>query len=108
MSAAGSVGDLPPEADARLGDLLERWAAPRRLSPAQADAIRARILGSPDELGYEWWRVLLAQVIGAVVGIQGRTTGVEFGLSTATRGAWASGVGVAGPPGTYRPYLRLA
>ena len=113
------MAELSPEVDARLSELLAQWARPRRLSAAQADAIREAILGHPgehsDELRYEWWRVVMGEVASVVVeareGSVGVQVGVQAGLSAIARSLWQSGLvrfELADTPGAYHPYLRLA
>jgi hypothetical protein len=54
--------ELPSAENDRLNRLLERWAAPRRLTDAQAEAVRASIVSPPEILGNEWWQKFFGQM----------------------------------------------
>ena len=110
MNANRPSDGLSPEVDGRLGELLERWAAPRRLSAARAAAIREAVLSSSAELSYEWWRVVMEQVVGVVAEARSSSIGVSAGLSAIARSLWQPGPvqpESANQPGASRLYLRL-
>jgi len=111
MSTDRPGDGLSPEVDARLSELLERWVAPRRLSAARADAIREAVLSRSAELSYEWWRVVMEQVVGVVVEARSSSVAVPAGLSAIARSLRQPGLARPEPadqPGAYRLYLRLA
>jgi hypothetical protein len=58
--------EIPSPAEERLNRLLERWAAPRRLTGRQAEAVRLAIVDGPEALGNEWWQGFFGRVSEAI------------------------------------------
>lgn len=110
MSLSQASEEFSPEIDARLSQLLEHWAAPRRLTQAQADSIRKAVLSSSGELGYEWWHTFLAQVAAIVTEPSTGVGSVQAGIASATSIFWQPSPTAQRSPGSqdaYRLYLRL-
>ncbi len=127
MSANRPDETLPPEAEARLSELLEAWAASRRLTAAQSAHVWEAVLegrraepsgtgierapARPGELSGDWWRVLMDQVAATVVAARGNVGVLAAGLASVAWGLRQSPGGAGkllGSGSAYRPYLRLA
>ncbi len=126
MSTSQPDDALSPEAEARLSEMLESWAATRRLTAAQSSLVleavlEGRLIGPvgtsrrpaaprSGELGCDWWHILMNQVASIVVAARGNGD-TPAGLSAVAWGLWQSAKGSAeptSPPGGYRLYLRLS
>jgi RNA polymerase sigma-70 factor (ECF subfamily) len=113
--SSGEIGELdsglPAEVDARLSELLGRWAARQRLTPAQAEQLRLAIVAAPAAFGYDWWAGVLApvgRVLGGLAGTLAPPASVQQPVG-AGPGWWQPGwwPDPTGSGGTYRRYLRL-
>ena len=100
---------LPPAADERLTHLLARWGAARRLTPADAEAMRRAVLAAPIEPGDEWWPAFMEHLmttLTAAVGNAGRGVAGQPGLEQVLFSAGSTSRPAA--MADYHPYLRLA
>jgi hypothetical protein len=99
--------DQPNSSDDRLNRLLDKWAAPLRLTDDQAESVRLAIVGSPEALGNEWWQGFFGHVTGALHRSHAAAQTGPFAGRHVPSSFVPGGPGIASTSVGYRAYLRI-